>query len=99
MGWNLPYRAFKSSSTIVDHFSPFPDTPAFLHIPSTHNSQSPRTVPSPNNAPTPTVLAIRNQTLNERARLFIQAKHEDLLKHMERPEKTQVLPNLNTRAY
>jgi hypothetical protein len=93
MGWNLPYRAFKSSSTIADHFSPFPDTPAFLHIPSTHNSQS------PNNAPTPTVLAIRNQTLNERARLFVQAKHEDLLKHMERPEKKQVLPNLRTLAY
>jgi hypothetical protein len=87
MVWNLPYRAFRSSSAIADHFSPFPDTPAFIHIPNTHISQSPRNVPSPNDAPTPTALAVRNKELNERARLFVQAKHEDLLKHMERPEK------------
>jgi len=85
MAWNLPYRAFRSSSTIVDHYSPFPDTPAFIHIPITH--VSPRNVPSPNDAPTPTALAVKNQVLNERARLFIQAKHDDLFKHLEKSEK------------
>jgi hypothetical protein len=33
------------------------------------------------------MVAVRDKELNERARLFVQARHEDLLKHMERPEK------------
>jgi hypothetical protein len=28
--------------------------------------------------------------LNERARLLVQGKHEDLMKHLEKPEKRQV---------
>jgi len=79
----LPYRALNSSSSTMNHYSPFPQTPAYLKIPKS-GTQITR---SPNNMPTPTTLAVRNIELDERARLFIQAKHVDLLKHLEKQEK------------
>jgi hypothetical protein len=41
---------------------------------------------SPNNALTPTMLAVRSMKLDQRARLFIEAKHDDLFKQMDRLE-------------
>jgi hypothetical protein len=89
MHWNLPYRAARASSSKAEQFSPFGPTPDFLSIgsPTTHRVISSRNASSPNNAPTPTMLAVRGMVLDERARLLIEAKHDDLLKQMERSER------------
>ncbi|KAL3422709.1 hypothetical protein PVAG01_06865 [Phlyctema vagabunda] len=76
--WNLPYRAFISSAASPDAASSFGVTPAGLSF---------RSAPSPNNAPTPTALAIRSKTLNERARLFVEGKNEELFKQMAKQER------------
>ena len=74
---------------MVDHFSPFPVTPAYLRIGGTNNQSpaSPTNVNSPINAPTPTTVALRNSDLNKRAQLFVQAKHDVLMKQLEMQEK------------
>ncbi|CZR64442.1 uncharacterized protein PAC_14340 [Phialocephala subalpina] len=86
--WNLPYRAARSSSR-AQQFSPFGLTPDFLSIasPNYDRSMSSRSAPSPNNAPTPTMLAVRSMKLDERTQLFIEAKHDDLLKQLEGTER------------
>ncbi|CAG8957534.1 hypothetical protein HYFRA_00010400 [Hymenoscyphus fraxineus] len=79
--WNLPYRAFRYSSVTANSpFSPFGSTPSDISIGSPFGT-------NPVNAPSPTMLAIRVKTLNERARLFITGAHDDLMKNMDRREK------------
>ncbi|KAG9228624.1 hypothetical protein BJ875DRAFT_547603 [Amylocarpus encephaloides] len=90
--WNLPYRAFKSSSaTERSPFSPFGSTPSDISIGSPHSKIFTTAI----NASSPTMLAIRDKTLNERARLFVTGAHEELMKGMKRREKKKSLGSLS----
>lgn len=43
--------------------------------------------PSPRDAPSPMTVAIRTKTNFDRARLFVEGKHLELLKSMERNDR------------
>ncbi|KAH6673207.1 hypothetical protein B0J14DRAFT_66218 [Halenospora varia] len=94
--WNLPYRA-RQMSTAAKTSGPFASTPSDVSVgsphPTTHVGAASAT--SPLNAPSPTMLAIRGKTLNDRAFLFAKGEHEQLLSQMERLEKK----NLTTWLY
>ncbi|KAE9373954.1 hypothetical protein N431DRAFT_557867 [Stipitochalara longipes BDJ] len=98
--WNLPYKALKASKmSINDTTSPFGhpiQTPNYISVTSpsvahgdaaSRNALSPMNVQSPNDAPTPTMLAIRNKQLDDRAKLLIQGRHDELLNSMEKGER------------
>lgn len=75
MNWNMPYGAMRSSAArAVDHLSPLSDIVV----------TSP---PSPHGAPSPMTLAVKEMTAVDRARLFVQGRHMELLKSMEKPQR------------
>jgi len=95
MPWNLPYRAFRSSSAVADHFSPFPDTPAYLHIPNTTLSLSPTNTLSAYDAPTPTTLAIKN---NPTRVPRLQSSQCRLAEYMDGPPSQEQFPQISVRS-
>jgi hypothetical protein len=54
-------------------------------------------IQSTNDAPTPTMLAIRNKQLDDRAKLLIQGRHDELLDSMEKGERQYVFSISNLR--
>lgn len=75
MNWNMPYGAMRSSAArAVDHVSPLSDIVV-------------TTPPSPNGAPSPMAVAVKEMTAIDRARLFVQGRHMELLKSMEKPQR------------
>ncbi|KAI1328405.1 hypothetical protein F5Y16DRAFT_154316 [Xylariaceae sp. FL0255] len=93
--WSLPYKALRASlMTSAEHPSPFTgdwSTPSEISILSPHYSlgaPSPGQVSSPANAPTPTTIAIRVKAQEDRARLLIQGRTDELLKDMSSSEKS-----------
>lgn len=71
MNWNMPYGAIRSSaSRVADYASPLSDI--VVTTPS-----------SPHAAPSPTTVAVRAMMPIDRARLFVEGRHNDLLKSME----------------
>lgn len=93
--WNLPYRAARSASR-MDSISPFGPTPDFLSIgsPNASRGMSSRHSPSPHTAPTPTMLALRGMKQDEWTSLFIQVKHDLLMKQMARSERKVLITYL-----
>jgi hypothetical protein len=92
--WNLPYKALKASKmSLNDTSSPFGlpvSTPNYISVASPAFGQggpSPRDALSPNNAPTPTTIAIRNKEMSDRAKLLIQGRHDELLDSMKKHER------------
>lgn len=68
INWNMPYGAMRSSAArAADHIS------LLSAIVVT-------TSPSPNGASSPTAVAVRVMTAIDRARLFVEGRHNDLLK-------------------
>jgi hypothetical protein len=65
-------------------------TPDYISVASPTYGQggpSPRDALSPNNAPTPTMIAIRNKEMTDRANLLIQGRHDELLDSMKKHER------------
>ena len=48
---------------------------------------SPRNIQSPNDAPTPTMLAIHKKQLDDQAKLLIQGRNDERLNSMEKGER------------
>jgi len=76
----------------VNHSSPFAPTPAYSRVGSSNTQigSSLGNANSPNDAPTPNMLALRKIELNDSSRLLVQAKNEDLSRHLERSERKYV---------
>ena len=72
MNWNMPYGLARSgSATAADHVSPLSDILV-------------TTPQSIHEAPSPMAVAVKATTATDRARLFLQARHYDLLQSMEK---------------
>jgi hypothetical protein len=88
MNWNMPYGALRSSAArAVDHFSPFgptASTPSDILVTTPTSEQ---VGPSPRNAPSPMSVAVRGKIANDRARLFVEGRHDDLLRSLEKQER------------
>jgi hypothetical protein len=100
MNWNLPHMTLRvPRARPYDHFSPFGPaaatpisdvmvkTPSSNPGPSPRNAPSPRDASSPRNAPSPMTVAVRENVRMDRARLFVQGWHTELLKGMSGEEK------------
>ena len=88
MNWNMPYGALRSSTTkAIDHLSPFgvaASTPSDILVAT---PASMRDGPSPTNAPSPMSRALIAKAANDRARLLVEGRHDDLLRSMEKQER------------
>jgi hypothetical protein len=100
MNWNMPYILPRIPRTrAYDHVSPFGyaastpsdilvTTPSSSNIrPSPRNALSPKDALSPKNAPSPMTIAVRDNIKMDRAHLFVQGRHKDLLEGMDREER------------
>jgi hypothetical protein len=92
--WNLPYKALKASKMSEnDISSPFglpTSTPEYIFVASPafgRGGPSPRDALSPNNAPTPTMIAIRSKEMGDRTKLLIQGRHDELLDSLKKHER------------
>ena len=78
MNWNMPYGLIRSSApSAVDHVSPLSDI-------------SVTTPPSAGGAPSPTAVAINAMKPIERAWLFVEGRHHELLKSMDKQQRVSV---------
>ena len=78
MNWNMPYGSIRSlEPSAVDHFSPLSDI-------------SVNTPPSAGGAPSPTAVAIKAMEPIGRARLFVEGRHNELLKSMDKQQRVSV---------
>ncbi|KAF7927849.1 hypothetical protein BELL_0409g00010 [Botrytis elliptica] len=92
--WNLPYRAFSSStSAAANHRSPYwttDSTPSDISVvsPSANRIGGSPFIngPSLSDAPSPTVLVLRGKFQRERTDLFLGGDHEKLLQRMGKRE-------------
>ena len=74
MNWNMPYGAMRPpAARAADHPSPLSDVVV-------------TTPPSQHGAPSPMAVAVREMSAVERARLFIQGRHMDLLESMDKSQ-------------
>jgi hypothetical protein len=100
-----PYRA-------NDHVSPFPQafTPASdimaatppserQSVPFSQNRQSPWDASSPINALSPTTTMVVNTAKIERAGVFLQGRHMQLLEGMSTQEKREATPTLHVKSF
>ena len=78
MNWNMPYGLMRySAPSAADHFSPLSDI-------------SVTTPPSAGGAPSPTAVAINAMKPIDRARLFVEGRHNELLRSMDRQQRVSV---------
>ncbi|KAH0545456.1 hypothetical protein FGG08_000457 [Glutinoglossum americanum] len=90
LNWNMPHGALGSSrSKDTDHPSPLGQ---FVSTPGAISDVSVSTPPAnaaspPYNAPSPLSTALRRKTAVDRARLFVQGKHDDLIRSMDKTER------------
>jgi hypothetical protein len=83
----MPYGAMRRSGRMA--FGG-PSPPVILaSTPSDVSVATPSSVnaPSPHTAPSPTSVALRRKTAVDRAHLFVQGKHSELLMSMNRLER------------
>src|SRR6266536_3439698 len=93
MKWNMPYGALRCShARAIDHFSPS-DPEASASTPSDVLV----TTPAANTAlslaadsPSGLSKALKTQHAVERAHLFVQGKHDELIKSMNKQERVYV---------
>lgn len=75
MNWNMPYGAMRSSASgAANYASPLSDIEV-------------TTPSSPHAAPSPMTVAVRAMTPIDRARLFVEGRHNELLKSMENKQR------------
>ena len=80
MNWNMPYGLIRSSAPrAVDHVSPLSDI-------------SITTPPSAGGPPTPTAVAVNAMKPIERAWLFVEGRHSELLRSMDKQQRVSVRP-------
>src|SRR5580700_2212468 len=89
LNWNMPYGALNSSRSRDTGHSPFGQ---FVSTPGAISDVSMAATPansvsSPNNAPSPLSVALRKKTAIDRAHLFVQGKHDDLIRSMDKTER------------
>ena len=78
MNWNMPYGLVGSRApSAVDHASPLSDI-------------SVNTPPSAGGPPSPTAVAIKAMEPINRARLFVEGRHTELLRSMDKQQKMSV---------
>ena len=78
MNWNMPYGLIRSlAPSAVDHVSPLSD-------------MSVNTPPSAGGAPSPTAVAINAMKPIDRARLFLEGRHNELLRSMDKQQRVSV---------
>lgn len=90
MNWNMPYGALRSShARAIDHFSPsdplaLASTPSdvFVATPAANTALSPAA-----GSPSGLSKALKDKNAVERAHLFIQGKHEELIRSMNKQER------------
>jgi hypothetical protein len=90
MNWNMPYGALRSSrARAIDHFSPAspvptltPPSDVFVATPAAVSALSP-----PADSPSGLSKALQARRAVERAQLFVQGKHEELIKSMNKKEQ------------
>ena len=86
MNWDMPYGIMKPSMPISsNHISPLSDI--VVATPS-----------STYEAPSPTAVAVREMTGVQRARLFVQGRHHDLLKSIGKQQRRSVPTPVYIRA-
>jgi hypothetical protein len=85
LNWNMPYGALGLSKSVPDHPPPF--TP--ISPPSDVSITTPPSdiVSSPKNAPSPLSVALQRKKAFDRAHLFVQGKHDDLILSMNKEEQ------------
>ena len=94
MKWNMPYGALKRSNfTALDHVSPravaaSPASDLVATTPAAYGVLSP-----PAESPSGLSQALRNKTVLERAYLFMEDKHDELIRSME-PQERVFVPHL-----
>lgn len=78
MNWNVPYGLIRSTApSAVDHISPLSDISVI-------------TPPSAGGAPSPTAVAIKAMKPIDRARLFVEGRHNELLGSMDKQQRVSV---------
>ena len=78
MNWNMPYGLIRSTApSAVDHISPLSDISVV-------------TPPSTGGAPSPTTVAIKAMKPIDRARLFVEGRHNELLRSMDKQQRVSV---------
>ncbi|KAI9807444.1 MAG: hypothetical protein M1833_000189 [Piccolia ochrophora] len=90
MDWNMPYVALRlSHARATDHFSPAgtttyssPASDVFVTTPMAHNAISPAA-----ESPSGLSQALRTRHTVERTRLFVEGKHVDLIRSMNKQER------------
>jgi hypothetical protein len=89
-----PYRA-------NDHVSPFPQafTPASDIMAATPPSERQSVPSSPINALSPTTTMVVNTAKIERAGVFLQGRHMQLLEGMSTQEKREATPTLHVKSF
>ncbi|KAA6410811.1 MAG: hypothetical protein FRX48_05121 [Lasallia pustulata] len=91
MNWNMPYGALRlSTAKAIDHRSPFggaASTPSDVMVATPSSIGG---VPSPTNAPSPMSVALTAKAANDRARLFVEGRHDDLLRSMEKQDRVTI---------
>lgn len=101
MNWSVPHITLRNPRAgAYDHVSPFgpaaatPISDIMVKTPSSSNTRpspgnapSPGDISSPRNAPSPMTVAVRENVKTDRAHLFVQGRHMELLKGMGREEK------------
>ncbi|KAK8069909.1 hypothetical protein PG994_006525 [Apiospora phragmitis] len=88
--WDFPHQAFKITPGPSNHHSPAGSTPSAISIlspPQMPPGSSPSTARSPINVPTPTAVAIRDKTLNNRAVSLLDGRYGDFLGNMSSKER------------
>jgi hypothetical protein len=87
MTWNLPYKPSRRlMSKTFDHSSPFghsAPTPSDVAI----GTPFANAIASPNGVPSPLSSALRKKTSAERARMFLEGNHEQLIASMSSDEQ------------
>ncbi|KAI9764311.1 MAG: hypothetical protein M1840_008529 [Geoglossum simile] len=87
LNWNMPYGALGPLQSGADHPSPFEppvSTPSDVSIMTTPPADI---TLSPRDAPSPLSVALKRKTAIERAHLFVQGKHGDLIRSMNGAER------------
>ena len=78
MNWNMPYGLIRSLAlSAVDHVSPLSDI-------------SVTTPPSAGGTPSPTAVAIKAMEPIDRAHLFVEGRHNELLRSMDKQQRVSV---------